>query len=407
MNRLAGRIGSVAVGAIRDDTSASTNREEITNAPVLTGIDVLQRDGFQWLHKKRVGLVTNHTGLDSKGKRTIDVLYEAEDVNLVALFSPEHGIQGVRDDNKIGDGTDESTGLPIFSLYGERRMPTPDALKMVDVLFFDIQDIGTRFYTYISTMGNCLRAAAEARKPFIVLDRPNPLGGVVVDGPVLDAGLESFVGFHTIPVQHGMTVAELARMFRKELDLDVKLNFVALENWRREMLWDQTQLRWIDPSPNMRSLTEAILYPGIGLLETTNLSVGRGTDRPFEVIGAPWIEERSFAARLNSLDIPGVRFVPRRFTPKSSVYRDEDCGGVDILIVDREAVRSIEVGLRIAVTLRAMYLERWQAEKMQRLLCDKVVLDALLSGADWNQIESLFKSDLIEFGKRRASYLIY
>ncbi len=277
---------------------------------MLNGIDVLQRDGFAMLKGHKVGLITNHTGLNRDGVSTVKLLHEAPDVKLVTLFSPEHGFEGKLDVSKIGDQTDQSTGLKVFSLYGETRTPTKESLDGIDTLVFDIQDIGCRFYTYVSTMGNAMKAAGEHKVRFVVLDRVNPVGGVDVQGPILDDGDQSFVGYHTLPVRHGMTAGELAKMFREEMSLDVDLVVVPVEGWTRSNLFDETGLTWTNPSPNMRSLTQAVLYPGVGLLEMTNLSVGRGTDTPFELIGAPWIRERELAAHLNAAGIAGVRLCP-------------------------------------------------------------------------------------------------
>ncbi len=281
--------------------------QDVSSKPegVLTGFDVLQRNGFAQLSGRRVGLITNHTGINRHGESIAKLLQESKQVELVALFSPEHGFAGTLDQAKISDARDNATGLKVFSLYGKTRTPTAESLSGIDTLVFDIQDIGTRFYTYISTMGGAMRAAAEHGVRFVVLDRPNPIGGTVVQGPVLDKGSESFVGFHPIAVRHGMTTGELATMFRDELKLDLELTVIRMEGWQRGMMFDETGLLWVNPSPNMRSLTQAILYPGIGLLETTNLSVGRGTDTPFEVVGAPWIDAVTLARELNASDLAG------------------------------------------------------------------------------------------------------
>jgi uncharacterized protein YbbC (DUF1343 family) len=292
----------------------------------LTGIDILIRDDFRPLQGRRVGLITNQTGVDRTGISTAERLHRAEGVQLRALFSPEHGLQG-KLDAKVDDTQDALTGLPVYSLYGENRTPTAASLEGLDTLVFDIQDIGARFYTYISTMGNAMRSAAEHQLRFVVLDRPNPINGVEVEGPILDDGSQSFVGFHTLPVRHGMTVGELAAMFNDELQLGVDLQVIPVESWRREDYFDRTGLLWVNPSPNMRSLAQAVLYPGIGLLETTNLSVGRGTDTPFEVIGAPWLDGIPLARALNQSGLAGVRFVPIRFTPDASKFAGQPCGG--------------------------------------------------------------------------------
>ena len=297
VNPLIGRIGTIAAAAIEPDSPSPPATGTSPEGQTLTGIDVLVRNGFRELQGRRVGLITNQTGVDRAGVSTVELLRRAEGVDLKALFSPEHGLEGKLDVAKIGDTQDANTGLPVYSLYGENRSPTAESLQGLDTLVFDIQDIGARFYTYISTMGNAMRTAAEHKLRFVVLDRPNPINGVDVAGPVLDEGSQSFVGFHTLPVRHGMTVGELAAMFNEELQLGVDLQIVPVEHWRREDYFDRTGLLWVNPSPNMRSLAEAVLYPGIGLLEMTNLSVGRGTDTPFEVIGAPWLDGIQLARR--------------------------------------------------------------------------------------------------------------
>ncbi len=291
VNSLAGRIATIAAGAVTEPSTASYPVDSPRpRREVQTGLDRLEQQGWRPLRGQRIGLITNHTGIDAQGRTNIERLRSAPEVNLVALFSPEHGLAGQLDQANIGDSTDPASGLRILSLYGETRKPTAEQLAQIDTLVFDIQDIGTRFYTYISTMGLAMQAAAEQGKRFVVLDRPNPINGTHVEGPVLDDGQQSFVGFHTLPVRHGMTVGELAHMFRAEMAWEVDLQVVPITGWQREQYFDETGLIWVDPSPNMRNLNQAILYPGIGLLETTNLSVGRGTDTPFERIGAPWLD---------------------------------------------------------------------------------------------------------------------
>ncbi|HEX8847156.1 MAG TPA: exo-beta-N-acetylmuramidase NamZ domain-containing protein [Pyrinomonadaceae bacterium] len=376
------------------------------DAEVLTGIDVLARDNFKELTGMRVGLVTNHTGRDRAGRQTIDVLHTAPGVRLVALFSPEHGIRGLADE-KVSDSKDEKTGLPIYSLYGETRRPKPEQLKELDALVFDIQDIGARFYTYISTLGYVMEEAARARVPVFVLDRPNPIGGTEVEGPVADGDKLSFISYHRIPVRHGMTVGELARLFNEERKINCDLRVIKMENWRRGMWYDATNLTWVNPSPNMRSLTEATLYPGVGLLETTNLSVGRGTDTPFEVIGAPWLDGRRLAAYLNNRKLSGVRFVPLRFTPKSSVFKNEECGGVNIIVTDRTRFRPVQVGLEIAVALRRLYPGDWKVESYSRLLVHGETLEAVKRADAPEEIARLWADGLSEFRRARARALLY
>jgi len=379
----------------------------VSDAQTLAGIDVLQRQDFRSLEGQRVGLITNHTGTNLHGDSTVQLLHESKRVNLVALFSPEHGFAGHLDQATIGDQQDQTTGLKIYSLYGDTRVPTAEMLGAIDTLVFDIQDIGTRFYTYISTMGGAMRAAAENGKRFVVLDRPNPIDGVTVSGPVLDSGSESFVGYHTISVRHGMTIGELARMFRAEWDLPLDLSVVELQEWDRTKTFEATGRRWINPSPNMRSLTQAILYPGVGLLETTNVSVGRGTDTPFEVLGAPWIDALKFAERLRDEGLGGVTFVPIEFTPDSSKHSGELCGGVNIVITDHAEFDPLRCGLLLAVTLRQMYPSQWDASSLNRLLSNQATHDAILGGASVESLMAGFESELSEFRRRRTAHLIY
>jgi uncharacterized protein YbbC (DUF1343 family)/CubicO group peptidase (beta-lactamase class C family) len=380
--------------------------ETPTSAKVLTGIDVLERDGFKQVAGMRLGLVTNHTGRDREGRQTIDVLSKAPGVKVVALFSPEHGIRGVADE-KVSDSKDEATGLPIYSLYGETRRPKPEQLKDLDALVFDIQDIGARFYTYISTLGYLLEEATKAHLPVYVLDRPNPIGGVDVEGPLADTDKLSFTSYHAIPVRHGMTIGELAQLFNRQRKIGADLRVIKMEGWRRSMWFDETNLTWINPSPNMRSLTEATLYPGIGLLETTNLSVGRGTDTPFEIIGAPWIQGDKLAETLNQRAIPGVRFVPLRFTPKASVFKDEPCGGVNIIITDRATFKPVVAGIEIATTLRRLYPSEWKVDSYLRLLVNSETLERLKRGDSAKDIVGSWNDKLAEFRRARAEVLLY
>lgn len=375
-------------------------------APVRTGLDVLARENFKRLAGKRVGLVTNHTGVDASGTSAIDLLHKAPGVKLTALFSPEHGIRGLVDAT-VPDGKDEKTGLPIYSLYGKTRRPTKEQLAGLDVLVYDIQDIGCRFYTYISTLGYILEEAARHNVAVVVLDRPNPIGGVAVEGPILDAKAESFVAYHPLPVRHGMTVGELALLFNAERKIGAKLEVIKAENWRRENLFDRTGLEWRNPSPNMRSLTAALLYPGVGLLETTNVSVGRGTDRPFEVLGAPWIDGRALAAALNAAELPGVRFVPTRFTPTGSVHAKAGCGGVQVYVTDWGRFESLPVGFTIAATLRQLYPADWQTTRYNVLLGNEAILQRLTKGDPASALLQRAEPGRKAFLDVRKRYLLY
>jgi uncharacterized protein YbbC (DUF1343 family) len=370
------------------------------------GIDVLVADGFRSLRGKEVGLVTNHTGRTRDGRSTIDVLAHAPGVQLVKLFSPEHGIRGEAD-AAVADGKDATTGLPIVSLYGQNRKPRAADVEGLDVLVYDIQDIGTRFYTYITTLGLVLEAAKESGKMLLVLDRPNPIGGIAVSGPVRDADRASFTAYHALPVRHGMTVGELALLYNAERQIGAALEVVRCRGWRRGELYDRTGLVWTNPSPNMRSLTEALLYPGVGLLEATNLATGRGTDAPFERVGAPWIDPRDFASALDAAGIPGVRFVPIYFTPKERQYAGQRCGGVQILLVRWDEFDPLALGISLARTLRARYPSQWQPERLMNLLADRETFDAILAGKATGEIRKGWDRELAEFRRLREKYLLY
>ena len=430
---LRGRVASIVAASITDvsankarEQSANTaadllaslarlnsNNNRATVAPaapadtqVLNGIDVLERGGFRQLNGMRVGLVTNQTGRDRSGRSTIDILFKAPNVKLVALFSPEHGIRGLADE-KVSDSKDEQTGLPIYSLYGETRRPKPEQLKDLDALVYDIQDIGARFYTYTATLGNVLEEAAKARLPVFVLDRPNPINGVDVEGPVADADKFSFTAYYAIPVRYGMTIGELARFFNDEKHLGADLRIIQIENWRRSMWFDSTGLSWINPSPNMRSLTAAALYSGVGLLETTNVSVGRGTDTPFEVMGAPWMDGPKLASYLNARRIPGVRFIPVRFKPTASVFKNEDCSGINIVITDRSRFQSVLTGIEIAVALHSMFPSDWKVDSYLRLLVSSDTLDRLKRGETPEELIRSWTPGLETFRRQRARALLY
>jgi uncharacterized protein YbbC (DUF1343 family) len=379
-------------------------------SPALTGvqcgIDVLVAEEFRPLRGLKLGLVTNHTGVTRDGRSTIDVLFHAPDVKLIKLFSPEHGIRGVLDAT-VPDGTDEATGLPIISLYGKERKPRAQDLADLDALVFDIQDVGARFYTYITTLGLVLEAAAESKKQVFVLDRPNPIGGRVVSGPVRDEEFASFIAYQAIPVRHGMTVGELAQLYNGERTLGATLSVVCCRGWNRDDLYDRTGLVWINPSPNMRSLTEALVYPGVGLLEATNLATGRGTDTPFERVGAPWIDPAALAAGLSKAALPGVRFVPVYFTPRERQYGGERCGGVQILVTSWDDFDPLRLGAGLAMELRRQYPKKWDPTGLKGLLADWATYDDILAGKSLGEIMSRWDAEVAEFQKIRARYLLY
>ena len=397
--RLRREVATLAAAAV--ERAGHGERRE-----VLCGIDVLERDSFASLKGCRVGLVTNHTGLDRAGRATADLLHKAPGLTLVALFSPEHGIRGTFDE-KVADSKDEKTGLPVYSLYGARRKPTAETLKGVDTLVFDVQDVGCRFYTYNATLAGVLEAASEHGLRVVVLDRPNPIGGVAVEGPVLDAGRESFVAFHTVPVRFGLTVGETARLLEAERKLTCGLEVVRVEGWRRGDLYDRTGLYWVNPSPNLRGLAAALLYPGVGLLETTNVSVGRGTDRPFEWVGAPWVDGQRLAAELAKEDLPGVRFMPLRMTPTYSTHKGTACDGVQILVDDWSRLRPVRTGLALACVLRRLYPNDWKTDRYDVLLGHKATWDGIQRGAGWRELEKAWEPELARYRERVAPHLLY
>ena len=399
-----------------NEAQSAARRMTSRNGEVKTGIDVLEERGFDVLksdspdHKKRIGLVTNQTGVDASGKRTIDVLAQAPGVSLEAIFSPEHGVTGTLDTTDIHNSKDAATGVPVYSVYGAKeaeRRPPMDVLKTLDAVVFDIQDAGARFYTYETTLGYFLEAAAKAGVELIVLDRPNPITGAFVQGPVADAGHESFTNYWTLPVRHGMTIGELAKMFNAERGIGANLTVAPMEGWQRGDWFDSTGLEWVNPSPNLRSVTEAALYPGVALIEGTNVSVGRGTDTPFEMVGAPWVKGRELAAYLNARGIAGVRFVPVTFTPSASVHSGQRCSGVNIVVTDRNGFDVPELGIELAAALRKLYPAEFKIEGMTGLLVNQSVYDALLAGEDPRRIEQEWMDGVEKFEKVREKYLIY
>ncbi len=412
--RLRALVSTIVAAAVMEDSRprarALAARVPRPSREVAAGTDVLAAEGFRPVAGKRIGLVTNVAGRSRDGRSTIDVLTSPEArkaaVTVVRLFSPEHGLR-TDADAPVPDQTDSTTGLPVISLYGERRRPAPAELADLDALVLDIQDVGTRFYTYITTGGYLLEEAAKAKIPLFVLDRPDPIGGTVVEGPLADSDRLSFTAYHAIPVRYGMTPGEMALLVNAEKKLGADVRVVKMRGWSRDLWYDETGLEWVNPSPNMRSLEAAALYPGIGLLETTNLSVGRGTDVPFEVIGAPWLDGRRLAQVLNARAIAGVRFSPVRFTPSASVFAGERCGGVRLDVVDREALRSVSLGIEIAVALRDLYPTDWDRKGFVKLLANGAVFQRLERGETAPAIIASWQKDLEEFVKRRAKYLLY
>lgn len=401
------RLGTLVAKAVKakPEQPAFYPRIEGEIPTVLNGIDVLKREKFAALKGLRIGLITNHTGIDNRRLPTIDLLAEAPGVKLKKLFSPEHGIRGELDQEKINDSVDAKTGLPVVSLYGDTRVPKPEHLADLDALVFDIQDIGCRFYTYIATLKGCLEAAAKAGKAFIVLDRINPIRGDIVEG-MTEVGELKFTACHTIPVRHGMTAGELAQMFNTEAALNAKLTVIKVQGWQRDQWMDETALPWQNPSPNMRNVNAALLYSGIGLLEFA-ISVGRGTDTPFEVVGAPFINDRLFAFELNKLGISGVRFMPVRFTPTASVFKDQPCGGVRLIITDRDKLRPVDIGLAMAQLLHELHPKELDMTKLSTLINHEQTMEAIKADKLWKLTAELWRESASNFVQRRKAFLLY
>jgi uncharacterized protein YbbC (DUF1343 family) len=380
----------------------------VVEGGVKTGLDVLIENDFAPLAGKRVALLTAETAITGDRQRSIDVLANAPNVTLVAIFAPEHGLSATRS-GPIEDGVDTATRVPIHSLYREdRRRPTAAALKDVDAFVYDLPDFGARFLTRITLLGYCMEAAAERGIPFYVLDRPNFINGMDVGGPLLDQEHVSFVGYMAgMPVRHGMTVGELARMYNGEKGLGVDLHVIQMRGWKRAMWYDETGMEWINPSPNIRNLTQATLYPGVCLLEGRQVSVGRGTEMPFQLFGAPWYRAREVAEYLNGLDLPGVRFLSRRFRPNASVYRDEDCEGVDIQLVNREVFDPVLMGLELLAATIKFHPDRFDIGGAMRILGSSEAAARLSRGEPGREVNESMRGELAEFLQTRANYLLY
>ncbi len=401
-------LATAAGPAADGEEKAGSVVEVTTSVPgrVRSGLDVLAEQGFAPLQGHTVGLITNHTGLDSQGRRGIDLLARAPGVRLGAIFSPEHGIAGDATTD-VPHGRDLATGVPIWSLYGSTKRPTAEMLRGLSALVYDIQDVGVRYYTYLTTLVYVMEEAGRRGLPVVVLDRPNPITGRVVEGPSMEPDLRSFVAPHSIPVRTGLTIGEFARLVAAERRLSVALTVVPVAGWQRSRWYDETGLPWVNPSPNIRSVTQALLYSGIGLLEATNLSVGRGTDTPFEVVGAPWIDPHGLAKALTARPLPGVKFQPVMFMPTDDKHALTTCWGVRILVTDREAIRPVTVALALASELRAQHREQFRPENMQYLLVHRPTMWAFLRGEPLERLTSWADLDRTAFLTRRASHLIY
>lgn len=406
---VAANLDAVGPGALGGGGGASTHRGRRNFSEVRTGLDVLVDEGFERLRGKKVGLLTNQSGIDRFGRRNIDLIADAGQVSLEMILTPEHGLDGMLDQPEILDGKDPRTGIEIYSLYQrDRRRPSVELLNALDALIFDVQDVGARFYTYITTMGYAMEAAAEAGIEFYVLDRPNPINGVSVEGPVLDDDLASFVGYHSVPIRHGMTVGELAEMFNRERGIDVRLHVVQMQGWNRHLWFDETGLPWVNPSPNIRSLDQATLYPGIAMLEwLEDYSVGRGTDTPFQFIGADWIEGAALARVLRRESLPGVRAYPRKVRPRTSVLKGSVIEGVQFTITDRDSLQPTLLGLAIAAALRNLYSERVNLTLSEKLIGNRMVVDGLTQGDRPTTIAASLAPSVERFRARRSRYLLY
>ncbi len=373
---------------------------------ILSGIDVLRAEGFDRVRGRRIGLLTNQTGQARDGVSTIDILYRAPNLQLMALFSPEHGVRGIRED-RVPSARDKKTGLMIHSLYGRRLRPTAEMLAGIDTVVVDLQDIGTRFYTYMTTMAYMLEAAAKQKVRIMVLDRPNPINGLQIEGPILDQKFIRFTDYFPMPIRHGLTMGELAQLFNAENDIGAELTVVKMKGWRRQYWFDETGLPWVNPSPNMRNLIQATLYPGIGAIEGSRISVGRGTDTPFEQIGAPWIDGVQLAAELNARNLEGVRFYPVSFTPRSSKFAGRMCRGVFILVTDRQALRPVRLGLEVASILQRLYPAEYRLEKEADLLGSETALNHILVGRDPAGVAHAWQADEKQWRHLRSRYLLY
>lgn len=391
---LRGQVATVVASAV---LGGSTGEYGTVETPVWTGLDVLRDEGLERLTGSRVGLVTNRTGRTRDGITAVDLLHAAPDVELVALFSPEHGIHGLLDE-PVPSSRDTSTNLPIYSLYGDTRRPTSQMLQGLDTLVVDLQDVGVRFYTYATTMAYILEEATTYGLRVVILDRPNPVGGVDVEGPILDESLIGFTGYFQMPVRHGLTLGELAKLFNTERGIEADLEVVPMRGWRRDTWFDQTGLSWVNPSPNIRNLHQLLLYAGIGAIEGSNLSVGRGTDSPFEQIGAPWIEGSALARELNARRLPGLRVYPLSFSPVSSRFTGQLCEGVFFVITDREALRPVRLGLELAAALYRLYDDQFDLDSVTALFGSRDTLDRIRAGnspweiaAEWAEGEAAWR----------------
>ena len=410
------RIGRVLLGGMLSAAALSGGEATLfakiaMGKSVLTGIDVLQTQGFKPLRGKKIGLVTNLAALNREGVPTLDVLLRAPKVTVAAVFSPEHGLTvKAAEGATVSSGEDKNRGMKVYSLYGDQTKPSPAQLKGLDLLVVDLPDVGTRFYTYPSTAALCMEAAAQAKIPVLVLDRPNPLNGLSVEGPVLKPADYSFTGYSSVPIRHGLTLGELAEFMNAEKKIGADLKVVKVKGWKRGMWFDETGLPWVNPSPNLRNLTQVILYPCVCLLEPTNLSVGRGTDKPFETFGAPWIspqDAKKLAEAMNAKHLPGVRFYPLHFTPKDNVFEKTACGGCRLELTDRNAFKPVRTGLSLMGEMARLFGKKFEMEKSDRLLRAVEIRKALQKGVPDAEVTGMYREEEAAFKKLRKKYLLY
>jgi uncharacterized protein YbbC (DUF1343 family) len=406
LTRTAAVVLSLAASGLFALPAGATAKRSGRRGRVQVGVDVLASEKFAPFRGKHIGLITNHTGLDAQGRSTVDLLSHAAGVQLVALFSPEHGLAGNNDD-RVSSTKDAATGLPIYSLYAETRRPTDAMLRGIDTLVFDVQDAGVRFYTYTATMAYCMEEAAKHNIAFYVLDRPNPLGGEIVEGPVLDADKTSFTGYFALPVRYGLTIGELAQFFNAENHINCELHVIAMKNWHRNYFFESTGARWVPPSPNLRTLKGSILYPGLEILQNAGVSVGRGTETPFEEFGAPWINGDEVAAELNARQLPGLRFTGQPFIPVVGLYGGQRCGGVAVRVTDKQTVRSMRMGVEIATILKKLYPTQFDPAKLVFLVANAETIRQLQEGALPEQIVASWESQLHDFDVLRRKYFLY
>jgi uncharacterized protein YbbC (DUF1343 family) len=382
----------------------------VSAAFTLTGLDLLERDGFAPLKGKRVGIITNHSSVDANGKNAVDALYESKEFTLAAIFSPEHGFRGSEEGGvTINNSSDPVTGIPIYSLYGKNKRPSPEMLKGIDVLVFDIQDIGARFYTYLTTMAYAMEEAAKNGKEFMVLDRPNPIGGDIIEGPTLDENVDAFTAYLKVPARHAFTAGEMALFHKDAKKLDLKLTVIKMENWRRDMFFDETSVVWTNPSPNIRSVKAEILYPGIGCFEASNVSVGRGTDAPFLWFGAPWLKGKKIAKKLSGAHLKGVTFRFEERVPAKDIYEGKKCGGVVIDVTDPASVRALDIYVYAVYYLHKYNKKDFilKAEEIKKMTGNSRLYNMLEAGNKPEEILAGFDKDNANFRATRGKFLLY